>query len=344
MITLSFFDVDGRLRSEDREIKSRLLNHPDVLGVSASASRPGEGWTRDRRQYTSPDNPSRTFEVSNYSVDEDFFETFGIDVVAGRNFSADIESDKSEAYILNETAVRRLGIEDPIGQPFTWSKGAVASGYGRADVKQGYIVGVVKDFHERSLKDPIKPSVYALDTKRFRIISVKTRSGKLISTIHHFTDVWRQYITNRPLHHYFLDDRLDRAYSSQHRYQKILAVSFGLAIAIACLGLVGLAAYTAERRTKEIGIRKVLGASVPNIIHLLSSEFVRTIVIANAFAWPMAWWLMSDWLSAFPYRIEISAVPFLLAGTVSITFALLTVGSQAYRAAQTDPIKALRYE
>ena len=156
--------------------------------------------------------------------------------------------------------------------------------------------------------------------------------------------MWGQYITNRPLHHYFLDDRLDRAYSSQHRYQTILAVSFGLAIAIACLGLIGLAAYTAERRTKEIGIRKTLGASVPLIIQLLSSEFVRTIAIANGCAWPVAWLMMSHWLSAFPHRIDISVLPFLLAGVLSIVFALLTVGSQAYRAAQTDPITALRYE
>jgi putative ABC transport system permease protein len=344
IITLSFFDVEGRLRKQYNEIKSRLANHPDVLGVTASASRPGEGWTRDRRQYESAEDPGRTFVLSNYSIDEDYFETLGIDLVAGRNFSVDIASDREDAYILNETAVRKLGIEDPIGKPFTWSKGQVTSGYGRADTKTGFIIGVVKDFHARKLKDPITPAAYALDPNRFRIISVKTRPGTLLSTMAHFKSVWSQYITNRPLHHYFLDDRLDLAYRNERRYQSILAVSFGLAIFIACLGLIGLAAYTAERRTKEIGIRKALGATVPSIIGLLSSEFVTTIAVANVIAWPFAWYLMSDWLSGFAYRIDLSILPFIGAGVLSIAFAVATVGSQAYRAAQTDPIDALRYE
>ena len=139
--------------------------------------------------------------MNNYSVDESFFRTFGIEIVTGRDFSADIAGDQTEAYILNETAVRMLGIDDPVGKPFAWAKGEVESGYGRADTKGGYIIGVVKDFHERSLKDRIRPSVYALDAKRFRIISVKTRPGKLLPTMDHFADVWGQYITNLSLIH-----------------------------------------------------------------------------------------------------------------------------------------------
>lgn len=344
IITLSFFDVDGRLRRDYREIKARLANHPDVLGVTASASRPGEGWTRDRRQYASTDDPNMTFELSNYSVDEDYFETLGIGMVAGRGFSAEIATDQGDAYILNQTAVEKLGLQDPIGQPFTWSKGKVVSGYGRADTKTGFVIGVVEDFHARSLKDPITPTAYVLDPSRFRIISVKTRTGRLMSTMDHLKEIWSQYITNRPLHHFFLDDRLERAYRNDRRYQNILTVSFGLAIFIACLGLVGLAAYTAERRTKEIGIRKALGASVPGIIRLLSGEFVKTIAIANVVAWPIAWQMMTDWLARFAYHIELSVLPFLGAAVLSLTFALVTVGYQAWRAAQTDPIDALRYE
>ena len=160
----------------------------------------------------------------------------------------------------------------------------------------------------------------------------------------HFENIWNQYITDRPLHYYFLDDRLENGYRNERRYQQILAISFGLAIFIACLGLTGLAAYTAERRTKEIGIRKVLGATSSSIITLLSSEFVRIIALANLAAWPLAWYTMSEWLKGFAYRIDLILLPFATAFVLSIAFALTTVGLQAYRAARTDPIDALRYE
>jgi len=185
--------------------------------------------------------------------------------------------------------------EDPIGKPFTWREATVTPGYGRADIKQGFIIGVVKDFHARRLQETITPSAFVMELRRFRIISVKTRPNSLLSTMDHFKDIWRQYISNRPLHYYFLDDRLENGYRNERRYQQILAISFGLAIFIACLGLTGLAAYTAERRTKEIGIRKVLGATSSSIITLLCSEFVRIIALANLAAWPLAWYTMSEW-------------------------------------------------
>lgn len=344
IITLSFFDVNGSLRPQYPEIKARLANHPDVIGVFASASRPGEGWTRDRRRYESPARPGRQFEMSNYSVDEGFFDALGIEIVAGRNFSTDRASDQETAFILNETAVGRLGLEDPLGQPFTWKDAVVRPGYGRADSKEGFIIGVVKDFHARRLQERIAPIVFAMDPRRFRIVSVKVRDGTLPTTMSHFEDVWSQYITNRPLHFYFLDDRLERGYRTERRYQRILAVSFGLAIFIACLGLTGLASYTAEQRTKEIGIRKTLGATAANIVTLLSGEFIGIILIANLVALPFAWYLMSGWLDAFAYRIDLTLWPFLLAALLSLAFASATVGSQAYRAAKTDPIDALRYE
>jgi putative ABC transport system permease protein len=183
-----------------------------------------------------------------------------------------------------------------------------------------------------------------MEPRRFRIISVKTRPGALLSSMDHFKKVWGQYITNRPLHYYFLDDRLEYGYRNERRYQNILAVSFGLAIFIACLGLTGLATYTAERRTKEIGIRKALGASVPKIITLLSLEFVQIIALANLAAWPFAWYTMSEWLKGFAFRIDLGVFPFIGAAILSIGFAMATVGSQAYRAAKTNPIDALRYE
>ena len=344
IITLSFFDVNGRLRKDYKEIKARLKNHPDVLDVFASESRPGEGWTRDRRQYESAEDPGLTFEMSNYSVDEDFFESLGIQLIAGRNFSPEIASDHGNAFVLNETAIEKLGIEDPIGKPFTWREATVTPGYGRADIKQGFIIGVVKDFHARRLQETITPSAFVMELRRFRIISVKTRPNSLLSTMDHFKDIWRQYISNRPLHYYFLDDRLENGYRNERRYQNILAVSFGLAIFIACLGLTGLATYTAERRTKEIGIRQTLGASVPKIVGLVSFEFVQIIALANFVAWPFAWYTMSGWLEGFAYRVDLGILPFIEAGILSIAFAMATVGSQAYRAARTNPIDALRYE
>lgn len=344
IITLSFFDVNGRLRPQYREIKARLADHPDVVGVFASASRPGEGWTRDRRRYAPPDRPDMDFELSNYSVDEDFFDALGIEILEGRNFSLDRPTDRKSAYILNETAVRKLGIKDPVGKPFSWKEAEVTPGYGRADVKEGYIIGVVRDFHARRLTERITPSVFALDPSRFRIVSVKTKPGRLLSTMDHLETVWKQYIDNRPLHHYFLDDRLDRAYRNHHRYQRILALSFGLAISVACLGLTGLAAHTAERRTKEIGIRKSVGASTGDIVRLLSGEFLRVIAVANLVAWPFAWRSVSQWLEGFAYRVDVTPWPFLLAAALSLLFAAVTVGYQALRAARTDPVEALRYE
>jgi putative ABC transport system permease protein len=344
IITLSFFDVNSRLRKDYRDIKSRLASHPDVVNVFASASRPGEGWTRDRRQVESPKNPGMTFELNNYSVDESFFESLGIQLIDGRNFSPERASDYGSAFILNETAVQKLEFDDPIGKPFVWKDAEVAAGYGKATAKQGFIIGVVKDFHTRRLQEQIEPTAFVMEPGRFRIVSVKTRAGTLLSSMDHFENIWNQYITDRPLHYYFLDDRLEYGYRNERRYQQILAVSFGLAIFIACLGLTGLAAYTAERRTKEIGIRKVLGATSASIIALLCSEFVRIIALANLVAWPLAWYTMSAWLKGFAYRIDLTLLPFATAFVLSIAFALTMVGLQAYRAARTDPIDALRYE
>ncbi len=271
--------------------------------------------------------------TKNVGVDEAFFPTYGIEFVAGRNFSKSVVTDDSLAFVINETAAREYGLNSPeegIGKDFAY--GGVT----------GKLIGVVKDFHFESLHQDIIPIVF--HGGNLNTISIKITAGNLQDGIQHIEKVWKEFLPNRPFEYNFLDERYRQLYDAEQRQSQLFTIFSGLAIFIACLGLFGLATFNTLQRVKEIGIRKVLGASVPTILTLLSKEIVTLIIVANLIAWPVAWYLMNLWLDSFAYHIEMNLLIYIVSGIVAVIIALLTVSSQTIKAALTNPSQTLRYE
>jgi putative ABC transport system permease protein len=317
--------------------KTRLLQNPNILSVSA-ASRVPSGRLLDSsgaRVLSGETSQPITFRIAMVRVDYDYIPTFRMELAAGRNFSRDMGTDPEQAFILNETAVRRIGWKSPeeaIGKGF---------GYGR---RKGQIIGVVKDFHFESLHQAISPLVMFMSASIYNQISVRIGPANIPQTMAFLKDVWGEMRPNFPFSYYFIDERFDQLYKSEEKLGRIFGYFAFLSVLIGCLGLFGLASYSAEQRTKEIGIRKVLGASASGIAFLLSKEFTRWVLLANVIAWPAAYWIMSRWLQNFAYRTGIGPGIFFLAGGLAWAIAFLTISYQAIRASLADPVIALKYE
>jgi putative ABC transport system permease protein len=318
---------------EQREaFRQRLLQNPDIVSAATSATLPGKMFGRST--YRGLEAPSEeSHGMHQIYVDEDFMATLGIDLVVGRNFSRDFATDSS-AVLLNETAAQKFGWADPIGRQLIRP--------GNAEWL-GTIIGVVKDFHFESLHKPIQPLVIRHEPF-FQYFSVRVRPEKVASAVEFVGSVWQEFAPQQPFEYSFLDTDLDRLYRAEQRTGQIFGIFAALAIFVACLGQFGLTAYTIERRTKEIGIRKVLGASVAGISALLSKEFVKLILVAIVIASPVAYYAMTRWLQHFAYRVEIDLWVFALAGGLALIIALLTVSAQAIKAALANPVESLKYE
>ena len=331
MVLTWLFATDRRLTDDYLNIKNEYLKHPNILKASAAHSTMGYGGQLDR---VFPEGRgSEDWRMRVLGVDEAFLDTYNLELTAGRNFS--LVADTSQAFILNETAVKRLGWTEPIGKAFGWAA---------QNREKGVVIGVVKDFHNRSLHEVIRPVAIAMWQPKFNVLSLKIRSEDIKGTLEYIGEIWRKYIPEKPFYYRFLDENLARYYLAEQRIGTLVTVFAGLAIVIACLGLFGLAAFTAEQRTKEIGIRKTLGATVPNIVRLLSREFVILVLLADLIAFPLAYWAMNEWLARFAYRIDLGALIFVSSGLLTMAIAIMTVSTQAIRAALTDPATALRYE
>lgn len=271
--------------------------------------------------------------LKNISIDHEFFDTYHIEFAAGRNFSKDIKSDDSLSFILNETSVKMMGMTN---------ENILEKDFHYAGVR-GRVIGVVKDFHFESLHEPIVPLVFH-SGPYYNRLSVKLAGDQVQDGIASIEKVWKEFIPHRPFEYEFLSLQYKDLYEGEQKQSQLFIVFASLAILIACLGLFGLATFNAMQRVKEIGIRKVLGASVPSILALLSREIVVLIVIANVIAWPVAWYFMSEWLDTFAYHIDMDVIAYLLAGAVAVLIALVTVSSQTIRAARSNPSNTLRYE
>lgn len=271
--------------------------------------------------------------LKNIRLDHEFFDTYGIPFVAGRNFSKDIQSDDSLAFVLNESAVAMMSMtpEEIVSRDFQY--GGV----------KGRVIGVVRDFHFESLHEPIVPLVFHAGDSYSRI-SIQASANKMQDAIHHIETVWNQFIPHRPFEYDFLSMQYANLYSAEKK-QGQLFVSFSvIAIFIASLGLFGLATFNTLQRIKEIGIRKVLGASVPNIVKLLSAEMIVLILLANVIAWPVGWYFTDQWLSSFAYRIDQNLLPYVFGGAAAVCIALITVSTQTIKAARSNPTDTLRNE
>jgi putative ABC transport system permease protein len=309
---------------------------PEIVDATGSDLGLGEGtgWSRNGWDYEG--RHKDTFE---YFVQDNFLAVMGMELRAGRDFDPEIRADSLTSVIVNEAFVRDIGWtnEQAVGQRLT--------GYTEKPENTPVIIGVVKDFHFRPFGEEMKPQLFnrfpGSPTRRF---FVRIRPGDPRPAIQVLREVWRQLVPDLPFAYSFLDDDLDAFYRSETRQAAVVGWAGGISIFLGCLGLFGLAALAAVNRTKEIGIRKVLGATSAHIAALLSKEFVRLVVVANLVAWPVAWVAMNGWLRNFAYRIGLQAWVFALAGGLSLLVALLTVGSQAMRSAAANPVETLRNE
>jgi putative ABC transport system permease protein len=308
---------------------------PNVKATSLSASVPGSGHPG---AYSEVENIKGDLQITNldlYYVDFDYIPFYNFQMAAGRAFNREFKTDSNEAMIVNEATTRLLGYHSPaqaVGKRFKqWGH-------------EGKIIGVIKDFHYKSLQTPIKPLSIRMNWTDFSLISVKINPVNVKNTIAAIEKEHKALIPNRPFSYYFLDEFFDRQYQNEERFGRLFLNFAVLAIFISCLGLLGLASYSTTQRTREIGIRKVMGASVSNIINLLSKDFLKLVIISFIIAAPVAWYFMHKWLADFAYRMDISWWIFAMAGLLAILIAVITISLQAYRAAVANPVKSLRSE
>jgi putative ABC transport system permease protein len=330
-------------------IKTALMQNPRILGVCGSFHLPNSiGRYNNVTWEGAPEG--KQIELIFNTVSYDFIDTYEIELIAGRNFSPEFPTDdrstrrsqrdsqNAGAVIINEEAVRRFGWDDPIGKK-------VIQVFGKSRYYYT-VVGVIKDFHFSSLKNAIQPMNLFLSLDSNRYVSVNMKTQDIPGTIAFIEETWNKIYPNLPMDYFFLDSVFERQYRSEERLRRLFGYFSALAIFIACLGLFGLASFAAEQRTKEIGIRKVLGSSVSGIVGLLSRDFTYLVLIANLLAWPAAYFLSRTWLKSFAYRIDINGQfgYFLGAAVLALLIAGLTVCFQALRAAHANPIDSLRYE
>ena len=319
--------------------KNEVLKMPGVKSGTISGYLPVNS-SRSDNSYSKEAvmNSTNALSMQNWVIDYDYLQTMGMNMIKGRNFSKEFGADSS-AFILNETAAKVLGYDDPIGKKIYTNFQSATS----TELRSYTIIGVVKDFHFESLRQNIFPLGFRLGNST-NLISFKISTTNVQPLIQEIENKWKSMASGMQFSYRFMDDAFDNMYRSEQRVGKV-ALSFAiLVIIIACLGLFGLATYMAEQRTKEIGVRKVLGASVSNIVIMLSKDFAKLVVIASVFAIPLAWWAMHKWLQDFAYRINIGWGVFVIAGILALFIALLTVSWQAIKAALANPVTALRSE
>ena len=323
--------------------KNEMLNVPGVVSGTTSGFLPipsSRNFTVFYREAGQVAESGLTMQ--RWDIDYDYLKTLGIKLIKGRNFSRKFGSDSS-SIILNEAAVNQLGYNLSDASKDNAINNPVYTLVGRDGIAKYKIIGVVKNFHFESFHQGIGPLCLILK-RSTGLISFKVSASKIPAIIRQAETKWKKMASGMPFSYKFMDDSFNEVYKAERRVG-IIALSFSaLAIIVACLGLFGLATFLAEQKTKEIGVRKVLGASVPAILLMLSKEFIKWIVIANIIAWPLAYYFMNKWLQEFAYRIDINWWLFIYAGCVALVIALITVSFQAIKAATANPVKSLRYE
>jgi putative ABC transport system permease protein len=311
--------------------RNRLVSHPLVAGASGAQNLPGQLF--DSTVFT-PEQPANYENTSlTYDwVDENYVDVLKLNIVAGRNFSTAFSTDSS-AFMINQAAAKAIGWDEPLGKRLSMG-----------DFYQGPVVGVVEDFHFESLHHEVKPILFLFNRWQPAYFAVRLKPGNVAEGVAAVREIWKEFVQTTPFEFSFLDQDYQKLYDGEQRMSKVFMTFSVLAIFIACLGLFGLASFTVEQRTKEVGIRKVLGASVPGIIGLLSSEFAKLVLISNLIAWPIAYYAMNKWLQDFAYRIDVAWWMFAVAGGLALLIALITVSAQAVKAALANPVEALKYE
>ncbi|TET26136.1 MAG: FtsX-like permease family protein [Candidatus Aminicenantes bacterium] len=324
--------LPDNVRSSYESLKTELLRHRTISKVTACLNLPI--WEGPSYMLSDWEGRESDKEIYMYhgSVDYDFFDTFGIDIVQGRKFSRDFATDKETALIVNEEAVRTLGMKDPISKKMGHFKG------------KGTIVGVMEDYHHATLRDRIGPLVLDLDPQDTAYMILKVSPEDLTGTTARIEKIWNGYDPNQTFEARLLEDILEDVYLTESSISRFFNYAAYLSLLISCLGLFGLAAFSVEQRIKEVGIRKVLGASVGDIISLLSKEHLKLIAIANIFAWPLGYFAMRMFMQNYPFRASLGIEIFLMSAAAGFGIAFLTVFYQTFKAARANPADTLKYE
>ncbi|WP_416867324.1 MAG: ABC transporter permease [Imperialibacter sp.] len=329
IITLSLSDQTVQQKAE--AMKNELLQQRGVLSAAYSSSMPGRGFGR-RGIRPEGSDPDDVWIVSVMSVNEDYFPLMGMEIVKGRNYSKDFPADEQQSLIINEAAAAALGWDEPVGKKI---------GYGPAERT---VVGVVKNFHFASMRHKIEPIIIAYNPNATSTLSVKINATQTKEVLAAMENTWKTMLPAHPYEYTFFDEEFGRQYESDEEFAGLIQNFTWLSIFIACLGLFGLSTFTAEQKVKEIGIRKVLGASVQGIVFLLSQEFLKLVVVACLIAVPIAWYSMDGWLDGFAYRIELKWWFFIAATGAAVLISVLTVSYQSIKAAIRNPAGSLRTE
>jgi len=330
-----FMTMRGNMRKNFAAVKNELLRNPNVIDVAASETVPTYGYSFSNSLWTWEGQASDSEILMRAGcVDEGYFDVLGIELSQGRTFDGQTLSEENPLFIINQEAARVMNLKEPVGQ---WLSD-------RSGKFKGTIVGVVKDYHFTPLRQKIEPLILIYYPPDCNVLLARLKPGNISRTIADIESVWKRFAPGFPFRFNFLDEALDNLYRAEQRVGTIIRSFSLLAVVVSCLGLFGLASFTAERRTKEIGIRKVLGATSSNIVWLFSREFSRWVLAANFIAWPAAYVAVFKWLKGYPYRITIGLGPFLFAGTLALLVAALAVGYHSIRSARANPAGALRYE
>jgi putative ABC transport system permease protein len=321
--------------------RTELLALSQVKSVTASTVKPTNrvgGW----RGYRTSEG-AESVSCPTVIIAHDYFETMGVSTQKGRVFSREFPSDETEAYVLNEAAVKFFGLKEPIG---SYLRGMAFTG-AQWTPKDAQIIGVVDDFHFASLHDEIRPTVFSLSseiTMPLNWIVVKINGQQIPETLIALEQAWLKLVKDRPFYFEFMDDELDEHYQAEDRLLKVLSVFTLISILLGCLGLFGLTAFLMKRRTKEIGIRKILGATDSGLVSILSKDFLILVLVANIVGAPVAFWLMKNWLENFAYKMEISSLPFFLTALLGFVIAFLSIFHHTLKVTRANPVKSIRYE
>jgi len=329
------FNGDSVVQHQAWAFKNELQQVNGVISVSGSSNTPGNGNPVGYSQVENHFGSMQSMNLNLYDVDYDFIPQYGLKLVAGRGFSTAFVSGSTKGFVINETAAKDLGYlrpDEAIGKRFNQ--------WGRT----GQIIGVVKDFHFQSLQQNIKEMDLRINPQNINVFTVKIKGENIPNTIAALESKWKTLAPQRPFSYSFLDDNFNKQYVNEDRFGKMFMYFAFLAIMISCLGLLGLASYSTLQRTREIGIRKVLGASVAGIVSMLSKEFLLLVVIAALIAFPISWFGMHSWLKDYAYKVNIGWTVFAVAGMLAFMIAIITVSFQAIKASLANPVKSLRSE
>jgi putative ABC transport system permease protein len=324
---------DSQERQNYEFVKADILKDSHVESITAVSNIPGRNFNQNSIQL---DGADRAYSASELRVDEDFFKTLRLKIIDGRGFSKDVPSDIDNAYILNETAAGLFKGDTVLNRSMTW--------YDDDITRKGKVIGIVEDFHFQSLRSGIEPMIIQLHQPDFSYFLIRIKSDDISGTINVLKSKFEILDPAHPFTYFFLDDDFAKLYSSEIRMRQVTGYFTVFALIISCIGLFGMSSFIIEKRTKEIGIRKVNGASVTNIIGMLTSEFIRWVVLAFVIAGPIAWLFSRQWLNNFSVKVNISLLIFLAAGFITLLLALVTVLHHAWKVAVKNPVETLRYE